>query len=67
MLTPKQIHDVEQGLAAMKEHLCPMLYGLFAGNVEAGFSNDQAMEMTIAILTLMWGRATDTHKGSDGA
>jgi len=53
ILNPKKIHEMEQSSQLLKEHFTPFLYSFFDGCVKQGFTRDEALQLTITIMTII--------------
>ena len=45
-LTPRQISDLEQAGATIREHFVPLIHAYYQGCLAAGFTPDQALHLT---------------------
>jgi len=65
----KDIHNIEQGAALVKEHFTPVLWAFYSGLVDAGFSEQQALYLTNSyMLTILTqrpqsGENTESQQG----
>lgn len=50
---PKDVHDIEQSAAAIREQFCPVLFSVYGGFISAGFDKEQAFELTKIYLSLI--------------
>jgi len=46
MFSPKEIHDLEQGMQELKEYFIPLLKSFFDGAMENGFTREESLELT---------------------
>ncbi len=44
---PKQVHEMDQCMASIKQHTIPQFYNYYQGCLEAGFDKEQSLTMTI--------------------
>lgn len=57
-MDPKSIHELEQAVQGIKEQFCPVVYSIYRGFVDAGFSDAQALDLTKAWMVVTLNRPT---------
>ena len=45
-MTPKEIHELSQAAADVREHFVPLLYSFYKQCISEGFNEKQAFELT---------------------
>jgi len=57
MLSPKDIHDLEQGMQEFKDYFIPTLKTFFEGLIENGFTREESFRLTEEYMLVFLSRA----------
>lgn len=52
-ITPEEIHKIEQGAQAIKDHFLPSLKTFFDGALEQDFTREEAFDLTKTYMKLI--------------